>query len=644
VNISQLFSVQPNVKFSYANSNAHSQGYTTFLNPLTSALLKPSIMAPYEKNSLDGSDLPDLDDVGVFDISNPKSVVDNVVGEDVNYNFLSSMKANFKFSDHFLVSTLVGLEYGNDHQNFSWPSNGIASDDTSYYNSASYFVNEFQSYQNHTNLSYNTSVKGHSIIINAGYRVMKNTYKYDSATDYNSATDEYDNIGDGEYSTIGSVDGDERESVWVSSYAGINYNFKNKYFLETNFSYDGSSALDGDNRYNLYPSVAAGWQVIPEVKLRGSYSLTGNMFSSVYDYADLYYVNAAYGESGVMVREGISNPDMEIEKKSTYNIGLDLTLLRKRLNINVDAYQSDVNNLLMDQSLDEIWGYTDYVDNGGHLQMQGLEVNLNTRINFGKVLWLLDVTAAMQKSEIKELDYISTDVDKTLTEIVGGTMVTMVGEAPNVFYGYETDGVYATEEEAELVTGPNGFAMEQSDVKFVDNYSEGDGENVINSDDKVVIGDPNPDLFGGVYTAFKYDKWQLSAQINYSIGNDAFNYVRYLMESKTGYSNQYTSVNGSDIPTYSYEDTRGNNVFSDRWIEDASFVRVKNITLSYEMPSFKGFRSWTVYATATNLITFTDYSGFDPEFMYDNNIFTRGVDYGQMPQSRKFVLGIKLDL
>jgi len=294
--------------------------------------------------------------------------------------------------------------------------------------------------------------------------------------------------------------------------------------------------------------------------------------------------------------------------------------------------------------LDEMWGYTDYVDNGGHLRIQGVELNLNTRIQLGKVLWLIDATAATQRSEIMKLDYISPNVNKTLTEIVGGTMITTEGEAPNVFYGYKTDGNYLTDEEASAVTGPNGLAMQAGDVRFVDTYTDEGGENVINSDDKVVIGDPNPDLFGGIYTAFKYDKWQLAAQINYSVGNDAFNYVRYQMESMSDYANQYTSVYDSNMPSFSYGDPRGNTVFSDRWIEDASFVRLKNITISYEMPRFKGFRSWTIYATATNLVTFTDYSGFDPEFMYDNNIYTRGVDYGQMPQSRKFVLGIKLDL
>jgi hypothetical protein len=388
--------------------------------------------------------------------------------------------------------------------------------------------------------------------------------------------------------------------------------------------------------------------LLPELKFRGSYSLAGNMFSTVYDYADLYYISRRFNDKGVIVREAIPNPDMEIEKKSTYNLGVDLTMFRQRLNLFVDVYQADVNNMLMYQALNDQWGYTNYVNNGGQLQARGIELALNTRLNFNKLIWTINATAAMQTSELKALNFLSDGVDEVVTNFVGGSMITRVGEAPNVFYGYKTDGIYQSDAEANGMIGPNGQVMQAGDVKFVEKVSD----NIINSDDKEVIGDPNPDLFGGIFTAFRLKNIELSAQINYSVGNDAFNYVRYLTESMSTYSNQAVSVNDSwngagssnTMPRIAYGDPNGNTVFSDRWIEDASYVRVKDITLSYDMPSFMGFRAWTLYATATNLFTFTNYTGFDPEFMYDHNIFTRGVDYGQMPQSRKFIVGIKLDL
>jgi len=649
INISQRFSIQPNVKLSYANSEVHNQGYTSDVNPLTSALLKPSIATTHGRDELTGLSLPYLQDVGFADVSNPQVVVNDPLGSVVNYTFLSSVKANFAINDNFNISTLVGIDYGNTHEDIFLPDNGLATSDTLKTNSPGYAVNEFQSVQNNTNVTYSNQQDGHSYIATAGLRYMSNKYKYSSALDYNTASDAIDNIGSGGSDLyLRELDGEQRSSVWLSYYGGFNYNYRNTIFLETNFSYDGSSALDGDNRFNFYPSVAAGYQMMPELKLRASYAMTGNMFSTIYDYSQLYYVGRMYNSQGVIVREAIPNPDMEIEKKSTYNLGVDLTMYRQRLNIFVDLYQSNINNLLMNQSLDQQWGYTNYVDNGGRLRSRGVELGLNTRLNVGEVIWTVGATAAYQSSEITELNFLSSGVDHVVTDFVGGSMITKEGEAPNVFYGYTTEGIYQTDAVANLVTGPNGPVMQAGDVI----YSDVDGNNIINSDDMSVIGDPNPDVFGGFYTSFKYNNLQVSAQINYSIGNDAFNYVKYLTESMSDYTNQSTSVNdrwtaegtSNSIPRVSYGDPTGNTVFSDRWIEDASYVRLKDITVSYDMPSVLGFRSWTVYATATNLLTLTKYSGYDPEFMYSNNMYNKGVDYGQMPQTKKFIVGIKLDL
>lgn len=650
INISQKFSIQPNVKLSYANMKVHNQGYTSNVNPLTAALIKSPLATTLGRDEATGAFLPFFEDVGFAGKSNPQVVVDEPLGTIVNYNLLTSIKANFAFTDNLKLSTLVGIDYGNTHEDIFLRDDGLATSDSLKVNSPGYFVNEFQSVQSHTNLNYTKrTTEGHNYSVNGGFRYMENKYKYNTALDFNTASDEINNLGQGgSEKYLRELNGEQRGSVWVSYYAGINYNYRNKVYLESNLSYDGSSALDGNQRYNFFPSLSAGYQLTTDLKLRGSYALTGNMFSSVYDYADLYYVGRSFNDQGVIVREDIANPDMEIEKKSTYNFGIDLSMFRQRLNLFVDLYQSDVSNLLMYQALAQQWGYTNYIDNGGHLQSRGVELALNTRLNVGKVLWTINATAAMQSNELKKLSFLSDGVDQVVTNFVGGSMLTREGEAPNVFFGYETDGIYQTDAEANLISGPNGPMMQAGDVKYIDHVEDG----ILNSDDMVVIGNPNPDVFGGFFTALRFNKFQVSAQINYSFGNDAFNYVRYLTESMSDYSNQLTSVNerwngagtSNTMPRVSYGDPTGNTVFSDRWIEDASYVRVKNITVSYDMPKLLGFRGWTVYATATNLFTFTKYSGYDPEFMYSNSIFNKGVDYGQMPQSRKFIVGLKLDL
>ncbi|MDX2414289.1 MAG: SusC/RagA family TonB-linked outer membrane protein, partial [Bacteroidales bacterium] len=506
VNISKKFSIQPNVKLSVGNTEVHNQGYSSNVNPLTTALLKPPIATTHARDEITGDELPNLQDVGFADVSNPLAVVDEAIGSIVNYNFLSSIKANFALTDHLKASTLLGIDYSNTHEDIFLQNLGIASSDSLKANSPGYFVNEFQSVQNHSNIQYtNSTASGHNYTAFGGFRFMSNNYKYNSALDFNTASDEFNNLGQGgSYTYLRELIGEQRESVWVSYYTGLNYIYRNKIFLEANLSYDGSSALDGKQRYNLFPSVATGYQLNSMLKLRGSYSLTGNMFSTIYDYADLYYIGRLFNDQGVIVRETISNPDMEIEKKSTYNFGADLSLYREKLNLFVDIYQSDVKNMLMYQALDQEWGYTNYVDNGGHVRSRGVELALNSRLDFGKLLWTMNATAAIQSNNLVELNFLSDGVDQVVTEFVGGAMVTRVGEAPNVFYGYNTDGIYQTAAEANNVIGPNGQMMQAGDVRFVENEDHVD--NIINSDDLAVIGDPNPDVFGGFYTTLKLNK------------------------------------------------------------------------------------------------------------------------------------------
>ncbi|MFB6319050.1 SusC/RagA family TonB-linked outer membrane protein [Saccharicrinis sp. FJH54] len=650
INITNHFSVKPNVKISLANSTTPNQGYSHFKNPMLSALLKPSIMQTNARDALTGAVLPYLDDVGdIFPVSNPVAITRNALGKNVNYIFVSSLKATYEFSDKLSVSTLVGIDYNNSHEDIFLPDIGLAQVDSAK-NSPQYFINEFQSVQSHTMATYhNVNSNGHAYTANAGLRYMKNNYKYNYAIDLNTASDEISSLGKGgKYTYLREVGGDETGLVWLSYFANLGYNFKQKYFIEAGLSYDGSSALSGDQRFNLYPSVAAAWRPVDNFKLRGSYSATGNMFSSVYYNSQNYYVTRRLNSTGVLLREAIPNPDMEIERKNTVNVGTDLTFFGQQLNLHIDAYQSNINNLLMQQELPFYYGYPEYYNNDGQLKISGLDVSLDTRLNLGPVIWTLAVNASKTVSEITALSFIDPEADKIVTDFYGGQMVTSVGNSRTAFYGYETNGIFNTDAEAAAVTGPNGEIMQAGDIK----YHDADNNNIINEADKTVIGDPNPDFYGGVFTAFKLNRLQLSAQLNYAVGNDAFNYVKYLTESMYGYSNQSVSVlnrwtgpgTSNSVPRSSIGDPTGNTVFSDRWIEDASFVRLKQLTISYDFPKAFGFRGLTAYVTATNLLTFTSYSGYDPEFQYTNDAFGMGLDYGQMPQTRKFMVGLKLDL
>ncbi len=660
INITDKFSIVPNAKLSLADSKLANQGPSTWKNPMLATALKPSIMAPYTRDAATGITLDYLDDVGdVFMVSNPAAITQNSQGSNRNYHFLASMTAAYKFNEHFNISTLVGINFNNSRENIFLPDVGMVQVDSAY-NSPGDFVFEFRSTQNHTTFTYtNKTTSGHSILVNAGFRYMQNSYKYNLSTDLNTPSDDFKSLGQGsQYSFLRSTTGDNRGLKWVSYYGDFNYNFRNKYFVNANLSYDGNSAVNDANRYNLFPTVGVAWRLssegflnesswLEDLKLRASYSSTGNMFSSVYDNSKLYYTDRRMNGGGVLTREVIPNENMELEKKNTINAGIDLSVLKQQLNVHFDFFKSNVNNLIIKQELPKTYGYTDYYNNGGKLEISGIEISADTRIHFNEVIWTLGGSVSKELTQVKSLDFINPNTTNIITTIDAAQFITSEGNAINAFYGYKTIGLISGAEAGKIM-GPNGVMMQEGDIKFMD-----DGDNIINEKDKTIIGDPNPQLFGGIFTAFAYKNFELSAMFNYSVGNDVFNYMRYKTESMSEYANQSVTVldrwtpsnTSATLPRMAYGDPSGNTAFSDRWIEDGSYLRLGQLTLNYNLPPIQGFvKGVAIYLTATNLFTFTNYTGYDPDFSYMNSPFYRGVDYGKMPQTQSFIIGLKLDL
>jgi TonB-linked SusC/RagA family outer membrane protein len=661
INITDKFSIIPNAKLSLADSELANQGPSEWKNPVIATALKPSIMAPFAKDAATGTNLDYLDDVGnVFMVSNPAAITQNATGNNRNYHFLASVTAQYRFNEHFNISTLVGINFNNSRENIFLPDLGMVQVDSAY-NSPGDFVYEFRSTQNHTTFTYtNKTVSGHSIVANTGLRYMQNTYKHNLSLDLNTPSDDFKSLGQGsQYSFLRSTTGDNRELKWVSVYGDFNYNFRNKYFVNANVSYDGNSATNNNNRYNVYPSVGVAWRLssenfmnesgwIEDLKIRASYSQTGNMFSTIYDYSKLYYTDRRINGTGVLTREVIPNEDLELEKRNNINAGLDLSVLKQRLNIHLDYYKSNINNLVIRQELPATFGYTNYFDNGGKLEISGIEISADTRFHFNELVWTLGGSINKELTKVKSLDFINSNTANIITTIDAAQFITSEGNAINAFYGYKTNGLISASEAGKYV-GPKGTSfLQEGDVKFVDN-----GDNIINENDKTIIGDPNPDFFGGIFTAFAFKNFQLSAMFNYSVGNELFNYVRYTTESMSDYASQSTTVlerwtpsnTSASLPRMAYGDPSGNTVFSDRWIEDGSYLRLGQLTLNYNIPSIPGFlKGIGVYLTATNLFTITKYTGYDPDFSYVNSPFYMGVDYGKMPQTQSFIIGLKLDL
>jgi TonB-linked SusC/RagA family outer membrane protein len=660
INITDKFSIIPNAKLSLADSKLANQGPGVWKNPNISALLKPPTMTPYARDAVSGEGLDYLDDVGnVFMVSNPVALTENASGSNRNYHFLASMTAAYRFNEHFKLSTLVGINFNNTRENIFMPDLGVVRVDSAY-NSPGDFIYEFRSTQNYTNFTYtNVTKTGHSLVAQLGFRYLGNSYKHNLSKDLNTPSDDFKSLGQGsQYSYLRSTTGNYRDLIWVSYFGDVNYSFRNKYFLNASVSYDGNSSVNSNNRYNLYPSVGAAWRLssegflsdanwLEDLKIRGSYSVTGNMMSSVYDYSKLYYTDRRVLSTGVLTREVIPNENLELEKRSIMNAGLDLSLFRQQVNLHADIYKANVNNLVIKQELPASFGYTEYFDNGGKIETTGFDVSLDTRFNFGDLIWTLGGSIGKAMTTVNELNFINPNTSNIITTVDAAQFITSVGNPVNAYWGYKTNGLLSADEAGKIM-GPKGNMMQEGDIRFVDN-----GDGIINDADKQIIGDPNPEFFGGIFTAFMYKSFKLSALFNYSVGNDLFNYVRYQTESMSSYANQSVSVlqswtpgnSAATLPRMSYGDPSGNTAFSDRWIEDGTFLRLGQLTLSYDLPKFENFlQGITVYATASNLFTITNYSGYDPDFSYMNSPFYMGIDYGKMPNTQSFIIGVKLDL
>lgn len=668
INISNKLSIAPNAKLSLGDTKLPNLGYSTWKNPLTSTLMMAPVTGAYARDNASGIQLPYLDDVTAFNVSNPASIIKSAMGSDRNYHFLSSVLAQYKLNNHFTISDLMGLNFNNARESIFLPDGGLVKVDSAA-NSPGDFVNEFRSSQNHATLAFNTkSASGHTLVLQGGMRYMKNTYKYNKAIDLNTPSDDFKNLGQGsKYTFLRSTTGVDRGLVWVSYFGTVNYNFRDKYLIDANVSYDGNSAVNKNNRYNLYPSIAGAWRLsseeflsaakwLDEFKVRGSWSQTGNMFSSVYDFSKLYYTSQRLNSMGVITRDVIPNNDLELEMKQTVNAGVDLSLFRQTFNFHVDYYKSNVDNLIIQQVLPSTFGYTNYFDNGGKLQSSGVELSADLRLQAGSFIWTLGGSVTQQVTEVKGLKFLDPATKSVLTPMDGmdpimggGNYITSVGNGVNAFWGYKTEGIYNDNATASQTIGPKRIPMAAGDIQ----YADLNDDHIINEADKMIIGDPTPDFFGGFNTALKYKNFELGAYFSYSIGNEIFNYVRYKTESMDSYANQMVSVldrwtpehQSSTMPRASFGDPTGNAVFSDRWIEDGSYVRLKQLTLNYTLPQATGlYKGLTIYVTGTNLLTFTDYSGYDPDFQYSNNPFTMGIDYGKMPQPKSFIVGLKLNL
>ena len=528
---------------------------------------------------------------------------------------------------------------------------------------------------------------GHNVALFGGFRFSNFAYDSNFASGHNTGNDKLPDVR----SNLKYITTDGAYDIWrnMSYYANLDYNFRSKYYLQGSLAAETSSRFGRATEegiklagvcWGLFPSLQAGWLASSEpffnvplvdyLKLTAGVDWSGNDNISN-SAAFCYHENVKYSDKLMGLKIGnIENQSIQWETTRRFNVGADLIGLHNRLRLTGNFFHNVTNNLLTLKKLDPLAGVEYVWSNGGALKNTGTYVSANLRVlNSKEWKWELGASVGTYKNVVTELPD-QTIVNKNwtkrdgelrgfTTEVYGATILTAVNQPAGVFFGYETDGVFASTADAykdgdwvletyDVNTGVK-TPLEAGDVKFVDQNNDG----LISVDDRVIIGDPNPDLYGNINSNLTYKNFSLSATLNYSLGNDVYNYQRALLESGSSFYNQTVAVTNrwkiegheTDIPKATYGDPKGNNRFSDRWIEDGSYIRLKDVTLSYKVPiSASWLQGLTVWCAGTNLLTFSKYLGSDPEFSFSNNVLFQGIDNGLLGQSRSFHVGVKINL
>ena len=349
----------------------------------------------------------------------------------------------------------------------------------------------------------------------------------------------------------------------------------------------------------------------------------------------------------------VGNSSLKWETTNRLTAGIEGNFFGNRLHAAFNVFKSwtsdliSLNKMSWTSGIDQNWG------NNGKLENTGFDASLAYKVvNSKNFHWELGASAGHYKNKVTALSNNNASYE---TSAYGATILTSVGNPVGVFYGYATDGVFSTTKEAndaalyQLDKSGNKVFFQAGDMKFVDR----DGNHCIDDADRVIIGDPNPDIYGNIFTHFNWKRWTLDATFTYSLGNDIFNYERSILESGKYFYNQTTAMNSrwttegqvTSMPRISYQDPHGNARFSDRWIEDGSYLRLSNVTLSYSLPMNTTYlQGITVWGAAYNLFTLTHYLGSNPDCTLSGNTLLQGIDRGLLGAGRTFAVGVKLNL
>lgn len=666
----QRFNIRSNIdaqltkRLKFGSNIAASYGYGDFARTEGHLGTRGMIQCALAMNPLlpvyapDGSYNSEFGDPLGAPVENPLFIVENFSDKRDKKDVIINNYLNYEFMPGLDFKTTFGMSFNMNETNL-WKSSQIGSyaEKASPATAAS-IDKKGMTWLNENTLTYKKVFNGkHDLNVVAGFTLEKNTYKQLSAGATEFPTDYVHYLSAG---TINSGTHLKTETSMVSLLARANYVYDNKYMLTATVRRDGSSRFGTNNKWGTFPSVSIGYRISEEpfmksikalsnLKIRASYGVAGN--NNIGDYRHLALLGVSnYVEANKilpgLVPNSLANSDLTWEKSKQTDIGIDLGLFQNRVSIVADWYYNLKTNLLLDVNLPIASGFGSSIQNVGEIENKGFEFALNTvNVDTKNFSWYTAFNISTNKNKVKKL---ATENGR----IISDKYITEVGQPISSFYLMRVVGVFKDEDDVKK--GPVYAANTQpGDLKFED--VDGDGK--ITTSDKTIVGSPFPDFTWGLTNNFRWKNLSLSVFINGSHGAETFYGAGETVMNLAGVQNQLSLMNdrwrspenpgNGFTPRAIRSDYALGQTLTSRFLFDASYVRIKDITLSYDFPqkilSKIKLKGLNTYFNISNVYTFTDYPGYDPEASQSgDSVTSAGTDSGSYPIPRIYTLGLKV--
>ncbi|WP_293011209.1 TonB-dependent receptor [Mongoliibacter sp.] len=617
-------------------------------------------------------DQPIFDENGMYTIArmndphdNPVAVAREFQNESVNDRVQGNFLADYRISDNLTFRTTLGATTNSGRIGTYTPTLLNAGRVVGGQGN----VNGIRStlLQNENYLTYNKTFNGvHNLTVMGGYSYQTQSNEAWGGTGQNFVTDAF------EFWNLGAASVWQRPTSsltdWALSsfYGRVNYGFDDRFLFQFNARYDGSSTFSANNKWAFFPSTAIAWnvgnegflkdnQTISLLKIRASYGLTGNQaiapFQTLARFSDVFTVVNGLPVNAIRPTT-VANNDLTWETTAQFNIGTDIAILSDRIYATFEYYRMVTSDLLFQVPLPQYSGFSNQLQNVGSVENKGIELTLGGRILTGAFKWNSDINISRNRNQVLSLpggnDILYGSGPGHMVGL-GQTQILREGYPVGSFFGWIYDGVY---QEGDTFIPGGGFEQRPGGEKFRD--INGDG--VLNANDREIIGNPHPDFIFGWNNDFQWKNFDLNIFFQGSQGNDILSYTLMELNLLSGINNATTEALNRWTPQNT--DTNVPSAFlgrtrrvSTRFIYDGSFVRLKNIALGYNMPlsvtSRIGVQRLRIYASAQNILTFTNYVGYDPEVNYNSGGGTNGnrnlgLDYGSYPNVKSYTMGLNI--